>query len=146
MRVNAALKPHHEGRHESAGQSVGGQHRKYHRLRQRRKQESGHARKKEHGNKNDADAQGRDQGRQGDFTRANQNAVLQSFARAQVALDILDGHGRVIHQNANRQGQTAERHQVDRFPERAQHGQGSQNGKWNGNGNDQRAPPRTEKQ
>ena len=37
-----------------------------------------------------------------------------------VAMDVFDRHRGVVHQNADRQRQAAERHQVDGFTQRAQ--------------------------
>src|SRR5271170_158 len=145
MPVNTAFEPHDQARHQGAGQRVGRQYREDDRFRQRGEEVSCHPGKKEHGNENDADARGRDQGRQGDFARPDQNALLQSFAGAQVAFDILNGHRGVIHQNADRQSQPPQCHQVNRFPDRTQNGQGSQDRKRDGNGDDEGAPPRTKK-
>jgi hypothetical protein len=38
-----------------------------------------------------------------------------------VAIDVLDLDGGVIHQNADRQSEAPERHDVDGFPDRAEH-------------------------
>jgi len=35
-------------------------------------------------------------------------------------VDVFNRHGRVVHQDAHRQRETAERHQIDGFPEGAQ--------------------------
>ena len=66
--------------------------------------------------------------------------------RAQVAFDVLDRHGGVIHENADRERETAERQEIDRLAERAEHGDGRQHGERDGNGDDDRAPPRPEEE
>ena len=59
----------------------------------------------------------------------------------QIAVDVLDVDGGVVHQNADGQRQPAQRHDVDGLAQRAQREQRSENRKRNGNGNDQRAAP-----
>ncbi len=43
------------------------------------------------------------------------------LALREVAVDVFDFHGGVVHQDADRQRQPAERHDVDGLTERAQH-------------------------
>ena len=47
-------------------------------------------------------------------------AVLQVVAFFEIALDVLDGDGGVVHQDADGQRQAAQRHDVDGFVQRAQ--------------------------
>ncbi len=54
-------------------------------------------------------------------------ARTRVLALRQVSIDIFDRHGGVVHQNADGQRQAAQRHQVDGFVQRAQHGDGDQN-------------------
>ncbi len=68
---------------------------------------------KEHRHEDDADAQGRDQRRHGDLARAFENGLVEIGSHVQVALDIFDRHGGVVDQNADRQRETAQRHDVD---------------------------------
>ena len=67
----------------------------------------------EHRHEHDADAQGRDQGRNGDFAGAFVDRAVEVRAQMQMALDILDGHRGVVDENADRQRQPAEGHDVD---------------------------------
>ena len=48
-----------------------------------------------------------------DLLRAVENRPRQRLSHRQVAVDVLDFHRRVVHQNADRQRQAAQRHHVD---------------------------------
>ncbi len=72
-----------------------------------------HAAQEEHGHKDDADGERGDQGRDGDLRRAVEDGLLQFLARFQIAVDVLDGDGGVVHQDADGQRQAAQRHDVD---------------------------------
>ena len=43
-----------------------------------------------------------------------------------VAIDVLDFNRGVVHQDADRQSEPAERHDVDRLPDRTEHNDGGQ--------------------
>ena len=51
-------------------------------------------------------------------------ASFERFARRHVPVDVLDGHRGVIHQDAHRQRQPAQGHEVDRLAQRAENGDG----------------------
>ena len=72
--------------------------------------------------------------------------VRRSLPLIQISLDVLDGHRGVVDQNADRQRQSAQRHDVDAFAQRAQHADGRQNRQRNGNRDDQGAAPASQKQ
>ena len=114
-----AVKPHHQRRHQRPRQRVAGQHRKHHRLRQRHEQIPRHARQEKHRDEHDANAQRGDKRRQRDLLRAVQNRLDGRLAQRHLAVDVLQLDGRVVHQNADRQRQPAQRHQVDRLAQRA---------------------------
>ena len=63
-----------------------------------------------------------------------------------MALDVFNRHRGVVHKNADRQGQTPQRHEIDRLPERTQDGQRGQDRKRNGYRDDERAAPGPEKE
>ena len=73
----------------------------------------------------------RNQRRKGDLRRAVQNAGVQIFTLIEIAVDIFDGYGGVVHQDSHRQRQAAQRHDVDGFAQSAQDADGSENGKRN---------------
>ncbi len=56
-------------------------------------------------------------------------------------MNIFDGDRRVVHQDANRQRQTTERHGIHGLSHRAQHNDRAENRERNGDRNDHSAPP-----
>ena len=72
---------------------------------------------------------------------ASRMACSQVFAHGNVALHVLDFHRCVVDQDADGERQSAERHDVDGLAQRAEQKKRGQDGKWNRNANDQRAPP-----
>ena len=68
-----------------------------------------------HGNKNDADGKRRNKRRDRNLLRAVQNRPRQRLPHAQIAVNILDFDRCIIHQNADRQRKSAERHDIRRL-------------------------------
>ncbi len=126
-----------ERRHERARQDVGGQHREYDGLGQGNEQKFGDAGQQEHGHEDDADRQGGHQCGQGDLVRAVENGRFHLLALLEVVVDVLDGDGGVVDQNAHRQGQASQGHDVDGLPQRGQAADRCQDGQRYGNGDDQ---------
>ena len=54
-------------------------------------------------------------------SRAVEDRRLELLARAEMPVDVLDRDGRVVDQDADREREAAERHDVDRLAERAEH-------------------------
>ena len=127
--------------HQRSREHVRSQHREHHRFRQRHEQELRHAGQKKHRHEHDADAKSGNERRHGDLLRAIQNGADGFFALRQIAVDVFDFHRGVVHQDPDGQRQAAKRHDVDGFAQRAEHADGNENGKRNGNGDDQRAAP-----
>ncbi len=144
--VFRAQKIHRHRRHNCARPHVGSQHRENHRFGQRHEQIFRHARKKEHGQEHNADAQRRNERRYRNLLRAVQNRLHRLLAHRQVAVDVFDLHRRVVHQDAHGQGQPAQRHDVDCFAQRAQAQQADQDRKRNRNRNNQCALPVSQEQ
>ena len=88
----------------------------------------------------------RDQRRQGDLLRAVQDRRLDLLALLQVAVDVLDRHRRIIDQDADRQRQAAQRHDVDGLAERRQAGDRGQDRQRDRERDDQRAAPAAQEQ
>ena len=65
---------------------------------------------------------------------------------AHVGVDVLDGHGRLVHQDADGQGQSAQGHQVDRLPAEPQGHHGRHQRQGDVQQDDQRAPPVAQEQ
>src|SRR5579872_24175 len=133
------------GRYQRPRQKVRSQHGKHDRFRQRYKEKPRHAGQKKHGHEHDADGQRRNKGWNRDLLRAVENRVFNFFPLRQVAIDVLDFNGGVVDQNADRQCESTQRHDVDGLAQRAHHDDRGQNRKRNRNRNDDRAPPVTQK-
>ena len=86
------------------------------------------------------------QRRHGDLRSAVQNGLHDFLALINIAIDVFDFDGGVVHQDTDGQGESAERHDVDRFTERAENNQRREDRKRNGDGNDQRAAPASQEQ
>ena len=96
-------------------EQVAGQHGEHHRLGHRHEQVAGHAAQEEHRHEHDADGQGGHQRRGGNLRRAVENRLLEFLALLEIAIDVLDRHRGIVHQDADRQRQSAQRHDVDRL-------------------------------
>ena len=65
--------------------------------------------------------------------------------RLAVAIDVLDFHGRIVHEDADGEGKSTERHYVDRLSDRAKHHDGGQNRQRDRGRNNNRASPTAQK-
>ena len=108
------------GRHQGSRKQVRSQHGEHHRFRQRHKQIPRHAGEEKHRHEHDADRQRGNERRNRNLLRAIQNGVLDFLSLSDVAVDVLDLDRGVVDQNADRQRQSAQRHDVDRLAQRAQ--------------------------
>ena len=63
-----------------------------------------------------------------------------------MGVDVLDGDGRIINQNADGERQAAQGHDVHGLTQRRQTDDRGQSSQWNGDGDDQRAAPAAQKQ
>ena len=144
--VRAAHQQHHQRRHQRPRQQVRGDHREHHRLGQRHEQEAGDAGEEEHRHEDDADAERRDERRHADLAGADDDRVLERLAEMQMALDVLDRHDRLVDQDADRERQAAERHQVERLAEHLQHQDRGQDRERNRQRDDQRRAPVAEEE
>ena len=133
------------GGHQGAREQVAGQHGEDHRLGHGNEEVARHAAQEEHGHEDDADGQGGDQGGHGDLRRAVEDGLLQLLARFQIAVDVLDGHGGVVHQDADGQRHAAQGHDVDGLVQRGEHDQRTENGERNGDRDDDRGAPTAQK-
>ncbi len=111
---------HRHRRHERPRQNIRCQHGENHGFGERNEKEFRHARQKKHRDEHNTDAQRRDQRWNGDFLRTVQNRADGVLSLRQISLNILDGHGSVVHKDADRKRQAAKRHEIDRFVQRAQ--------------------------
>ena len=106
---------HGEGGHQRAGKNIGSDHGEHDRLGQGREQITRNALQKEHGQEDDADAKRRNQGGHGNLRGAIEDRLAQLVSVFEKALDVFDGHGGIVHQDADGQGEAAQGHGVDRL-------------------------------
>ena len=143
MRLQQILR---HGRHQCARQDERPDHGEHHRQRHRHEQEPRDPGQEEHRHEHDADAQQRDERRRHDLVRAVEDRGFYVLALLEVPVDVLDGHGRIIDEDADREREAAERHDVEGLADQRQHDDGAEHGERNRNGDDQRRPPASEKQ
>ncbi|MDQ1094491.1 hypothetical protein QE400_003904 [Xanthomonas sacchari] len=134
------------GRHQRARQQERRDHREHHRLGHRHEQEARHAFEEEHRHEHDADAQQRDEGGRHDLRRAVHDRRLHRLALLQVPVDVLDGHRGIVHQDAHRERQAAQGHDVHRFADRRQRGDRAEDRQRDRDGDDQRRAPAAQEQ
>ena len=91
-------------------------------------------------------ARGRDERRHGDLLGPVEDRPLERLAHREVPVDVLDLDGRVVHQDAHGQGQPAQRHRVDRVPERREDQDRDQDRERDRDRDDQGAPPAPQEQ
>src|SRR5712691_3398633 len=135
------------GGDDRPGKQVRGQHSENHSFGERHKEISGDAGQQEHRSKHDADRECRHEGGCSDLRRAVEDNfvhVLLGF-RLAVAINVLDLNGRVVHQNADGQSESTERHNIDGFSDRTQHDDGGQDCQRDGGRDDNGASPTAEK-
>ena len=134
-------------RHQGARQQERPDHREDHGQRHRHEQKARHALQEEHRHEHDADAQQRDEGRRHDLVGAVQDRGLDVLALLQMPVDVLDRDRGVVDENADRQRQAAERHDVEGFSDRRQHHDGAEHReRYRHRDDDGRAPASEEQQ
>ncbi len=133
-------------RHQRARQHIGSGQRQHHRFGQRPEQITGDAAKPEHWHEGDADTEQRHRRRHNDLLGAIENGGFDRLALLEVPVDVLDGDGSVVDQNADRERQATERHDVDGFAQQRKAGQRRQDGQRDRERDDQRRAPAAEEQ
>ena len=134
------------GRHQRARQQERADEREHDGLGQRPEQVAGDAAELEHRHEHDAQAKQRDEGRHDDLLRAVEDRRLDLFALLEVVVDVLDGDGAVVDQDADGERQAAERHDVDRLAEPGQRGEREQDGERDLDEDDDGRAPAAEEQ
>ena len=79
--------------------------------------------------------------RHGDLLCAVENRLPHLLAHGKVALDVFDFHRGVVHQDADGERQSSQRHDVDGLADRSQQDDRNKNRERDGNGNDDRRTP-----
>ena len=98
---------------------IGGHHRENHRQRKCGEQIPADAVEKNHRQKDHDRADGRGEHRVSNFLGPLARRLDRIFAHREMAIDVLQHDRGVVHQAADRQGETAQRHQVDGLPDTA---------------------------
>src|SRR5712664_240705 len=135
------------GGDDRPGKQVRGQHSENHSFGERHKEISGDAGQQEHWSKHDADRQCGHEGGCRYLRRAVEDNfvhVLLGF-RLAVAIYVLDLNGRVVHQDADRQSESTERHNIDRFSDRTKHNDGGKDCQGDGGRDYNGASPTAQK-
>ena len=144
--VLCAQQVHGHGRNDGAGPHIGGEHGEADGFGERDEQKSCNTREEEHWDENDADAESGNERGHGDLLGAIQNGLNGVLAHGEVAVDVFDFDGGVVHENADGEGEAAEGHDVDGFAERAEEKNADENRKRNRNENNERALPVSEEE
>ena len=92
---------HRQRGHQSSREEVRRQHGEHHRFSQGYEQELGHAGQEKHRNEDNADAQCGNQRGNGDLIGSIENGAYRILSLGEIPLDVLDGHGRVVNENAD---------------------------------------------
>ena len=117
---------HDQRGNQSSGEQVAGQHGEAYGLGQRHEQEARHAGEEEHGDEDDADAEGGNECGHGDLLRAVENRLPHLLAHGEVALDVFDLDGGVVDQDADGERQSSQGHDVQRLADGSQQDDGTE--------------------
>ena len=134
---------HGQRRHQGSRQDVGGEHGEDDGFGQRHEEVTRHAGEEEHRQEDDADAERGDERGDGDLGGAFEDGFAQVVAFFEVALDVLDGDGGVVHQDADGEREAAEGHDVDGLADEAEDDDGAEDRERDGDGDDERACARS---
>jgi hypothetical protein len=108
-------RPLGHGRDEGSRKDVACQHGEDHRFCQRHEEISRDPDEEEHGHEHNADAKRRNHCRQRYFPCAVEHGLLDPLAQGHLAMDVLNFHRGIVHQDPDDQDQTAQGHQIDRL-------------------------------
>ena len=114
--LRSAQQPHAQHRHQRAGEHEAGDHRETHGQRERREERLGCALHEERGDEHGEHAEHREETRGGGLDRGIEHGAAKWTAAREMSMDVLNRHGRLIHEDADGQRETAERHQIDVLP------------------------------
>ena len=133
-------------RHQRARQQERPGHREHHRFGHRHEQIARDALQEEHRHEHDADAQQRDEGRRHDLVGTVEDRWLDLLALLQMPIDVFDRHRGVVDQDADREREAAERHDVQRLADRRQADDGAEYRKRDRHCDDDRRSPAAQEQ
>ncbi len=134
-------------RRQGARQAVGRQHGEHDGKPERREQVFRRPLQEHYRGEDAADGERRYQRRHGDAGGAVQGRMRQAVVLlGHQAMGILDGHRRIVDQDADRERETAERHRVEGLAQEIEHDQRGQDRERNRDHDHQGRPPRSEKE
>ncbi len=135
-----------ERRDDRARQEVGGQYGEHHGHRQRPEQRRRGTAEEEQRHEDDRDGKRRHHRRRRDLRGAIHDGLQDLFSLRHVAVDVLDLHRRVVHQDADGEREPAQRHHVERLAQRREPHDRAQDGERNRRDDDERAAPAPQEQ
>ncbi len=144
--LDVAVEPHDQGRNQRSREHIACQHGEDDRFGQGHEEIARNSGEEKHRHEHNADAKRRDERRQGDFLRPVEDRLDVGLAQRHLAVNVFDFNRRIVHENADGQRQTAERHEVDGLAQGAEQGKGGEHRKRNREGDDEGAPPGAEKE
>ena len=115
-----------EGRDHEHGDNIAAHHGKDHRHRQRLEQKTRDAGQEHHWKEDDDKGNRRDEHREGHLAGAVEGGLHPAFPHPHVSGDVVQHHDRLVHQDSDRQGQSAQRHAVDGIARKMKPDQGNQ--------------------
>ena len=110
----------HHHRHERAREDIRGEHGEDDRERERREEVFRRAIEENDRDEDDTDGERGNEGRHGDLLRAVEDRPLDRFSQREVAVNVLELDRGVIDKDADREGEAAKRHHVERVAEQTQ--------------------------
>ena len=113
-------------RHQRAREDERPDHRRHDRLGERHEQEARHAGQEEHRHEHDADAQKRHECRRDDLLGPVEDRGLDVLALLEMPVDVLDGHRRLVDEDAHREREPAQGHEVERLAQHPERGDRAQ--------------------
>ena len=136
----------HHRRHQGSRQQVRRHHREDHRHRQRCEEILRGSSQQEHGYEHDADGQRGHERGHGDLRGPVQHGANERLPHGEVPMRVFNLDRRIVHENADGQRQSSERHHVDGLAQQAEDADRRQDRQRNRKTHDQRAAPASQEQ
>ena len=132
--------------HERAGQHIAREHGKDDGESERTEDVGRGSREQEDRQEHDADGNRRDELRKGDLASTVENSGAYVLPQRNLPFDVLDLDERVIHEDADGESKSAERHQIECRARQVKPDDRAEQGERNRRENDERGAPGTQKQ
>src|SRR6266478_1481848 len=147
FRFLSTQKVFRHGRDDSPGEKIRRQHCEDDSFGERHKEVPCYPSQQEHRGKYDANCERGHEGGCRDLRRTIQHDLVHVFVWfcLTVPINVLDLDRGIVHQDADRQGESTKRHNIDRLPDRSEHNDGRQDRQRNRSRNDDGAAPTAQK-